>query len=52
MAWNWAWKRPGRETASRLPAPVNAGRELKMTNGFVALHVERNASWIARDYTT
>lgn len=52
MAWNWAWKRPGRETASRLPATVNAGRELKMANGFVALHVERNASWIARDYTT
>ncbi|WP_343313896.1 phage portal protein [Brucella sp. BE17] len=52
MAWNWAWKRPGRKSASRASSRADKTREMKMTNGFVALHVERNASWIARDYST
>lgn len=52
MAWNWAWKRPGRKSASQASSNADQTREKKMTNGFVALHVERNASWIARDYST
>ncbi len=52
MAWNWAWKRPGRKSASQASSQADQTRETKMTNGFVALHVERSASWIARDYST
>ncbi|EPF99219.1 HK97 family phage portal protein [Brucella abortus 90-1280] len=48
MAWNWPW----RKSAANLPARANAVSQTKMANGFVALHMERNASWIARDYST
>ncbi|MBC2884732.1 phage portal protein [Ochrobactrum sp. CM-21-5] len=48
MAWNWPWRR----SAANEPVRSEIGRETKMANGFVALHVERGASWIARDYTT
>lgn len=52
MAWNWAWKRPGRKGAPPASSQGEKARETKMTNGFVALHVDKSASWIARDYTT
>ncbi|MBK0020548.1 phage portal protein [Brucella pseudogrignonensis] len=48
MAWNWPWRRG----AANAPSYSEAGRERKSANGFVALHMERGASWIARDYTS
>lgn len=56
MAWNWAlkgaWRKKPRPTAPVVaPHPVGE-RQTKMAGGFVALHMERGASWIARDYTT
>lgn len=52
MAWNWVRKWPGRRSAQRSVTKSDAPPQAKMTNGFVALHMERSASWIARDYTS
>ncbi len=52
MAWNWIWNRSGRADARPSPPQPDALRQTKMANGFVALHMERGASWIACDYPT
>jgi HK97 family phage portal protein len=44
MALNWPWRR----SAANNPART----QTKSATGFVALHMERGASWIGRDYTT
>lgn len=48
MAWKWPW----RKSAANEDLRGVAGRQTKMASGFVALHMEQNASWIGRDYTT
>ncbi|WP_188824244.1 phage portal protein [Brucella endophytica] len=40
----WPWRRSAANTLTRT--------ETKSATGFVALHMENRASWIARDYTT
>lgn len=50
MAWNWVRKWPGRRNTPVSAMKSDAPHQTKMANGFVALHMERGASWIARDY--
>lgn len=48
MAWKWPWRKSAANDGLR----GVAGRQTKMASGFVALHMEHNASWIGRDYAT
>ncbi|WP_139975469.1 MULTISPECIES: phage portal protein [Brucella/Ochrobactrum group] len=52
MAWNWVRKWPGRRSTPISAIKSDAPRQTKMANGFVALHMDHGASWIARDYTS
>ncbi len=52
MAWNWVRKWPGRRSTPVPTVKPDAARQTKMANGFVALHMDHGASWIARDYTS
>lgn len=52
MAWNWVRKWPGRRNTPVSAIKSDALRQTKMANGFVALHMDHGASWIARDYTS
>ena len=52
MAWNWVRKWPGRRNTPVSAIKSDAPRQTKMANGWVALHMDHGASWIARDYTS
>ncbi|MBB2970135.1 phage portal protein [Mesorhizobium sp. RMAD-H1] len=46
LKWPWRWR------AANAPLRTPVQQDVKSATGFVALHVERSASWIARDYPT
>lgn len=47
LKWPWRTRLAARENAAKKNTPTQ-----KMATGFVALHMERSASWTGRDYRT